>query len=215
MDAFHPRTGPHPVHVVHRIGAVCIGGFLIVFGAVGVARGVPLLSTVGAPVMGLYTNGLLTVLSLLVGTVLVVSAVRGGPAASSVSVVLGGLFLLSGLGNLVVAGTPMNVLAFQLPNIVFSLGVGVTLLTLGSYGRFTAHLPTDSPYLRDTVDGTPASTAEQRDARLGSRTAITELAAAERADALHHATPEQRRRLVEANRYRTHDERRSAWEASI
>ena len=215
MDAFHPRTGPHPVHVVHRIGAACVGGFLIVFAVVGFARGVPLLSTVGAPVMGLYTNGLLAVLSLLVGAVLTLSAVRGGTAASTVSVVVGGLFLLSGLGNLVVAGTPMNVLAFELPNIIFSLGVGVTLLTLGSYGRFTAHLPVDSPYLRDSADTAPASTVQERDARQNSRTAITELAAAERADALHHATPDQRRRLVEVNQYRTHDERRIAWEASI
>jgi hypothetical protein len=215
MDAFHPRTGPHPVHVLHRVGAAGIGGFLICFAAVGFVRGVPLLSTVGVPVMGLSQNGLLAALSLLVGAALVASATRGGPVASTVSVVVGGLFLLSGLGNLVVVGTPMNVLAFALPNVAFSIGVGLALLVLGSYGRFTGHLPADSPYLRDAEVDSRASLVAERDEHLTSRTSITELADAERADALHHATAEQRRRLLVVGRYRTHDERRRAWDASV
>ena len=212
MDAFHPRTGPHPVHVVHRVGAAGVGAFLVVFAATGIARGVPLLSTVGVPVMGLSQNGLLAALSLLVGAVLVVSAVRGGPAASTVSVVVGGLFLLSGLGNLVVVGTAMNVFAFALANVCFSIGVGLALLVLGSYGRFTGHLPADNPYLHDT--DAPESLVAERDEHQRSRASITELAEAERADALHHATPEQQRRLLEVHRHRSHDDRRRAWDAS-
>jgi hypothetical protein len=214
MDAFHPRTGPHPVHVVHRVGAAGIGGFLVVFAAAGVVRGVPLLSTVGVPVMGLSQNGVLAALSLLVGAVLVGSAVRGGSMASTVSVLVGGLFLLSGLCNLVVVGTSMNVFAFALPNVVFSIGVGLVLLVLGSYGRFTGHLPADSPYLHDTEAERSESLVAERDEHRLSRTSITELADAERADALHHATPEQRRRLLVVNRHRTHDDRRRAWDAS-
>jgi len=214
MDAFHPRTGPHPVHVLHRVGAAGIGGFLVVFAAAGFVRGVPLLSTVGVPVMGLYQNGVLAALSLLIGAVLVVSATRGGAMASTVSVVVGGLFLLSGLGNLVVVGTPMNVFAFALSNVVFSIGVGLLLLVLGSYGRFTGHLPADSPYLRDPKVDPRESLVAERDEHRRSRTSITELADAERADALHHATSEQHRRLRVVSRHRTQDERRRAWDAS-
>jgi hypothetical protein len=214
MDAFHPRTGPHPVHVVHRVGAAGIGAFLVVFAAAGLVQGVPLLSTVGVPVTGLSQNGVLAALSLLVGGVLVVSAVRGGAVASTVSVVVGGLFLLSGLCNLVVVGTPMNVFAFALSNVVFSVGVGLALLVLGSYGRFTGHLPADSPYLHDAATEPSESLVAERDEHRRSRTSITELADAERADALHHASPEQRRRLIAVNRHRTQDDRRRAWDAS-
>ena len=215
MDAFHPRTGPHPVHVVHRVGAAGVGGFLVVFAVAGFVRGVPLLSTVGVPVMGLSQNGVLAALSLLVGAVLVVSAVRGGPIASTVSVVVGGLFLLSGLGNLVVVGTTMNVFAFALPNVVFSIAVGLALLVLGAYGRFTGHLPADNPYLHEAAEvGEAESLVAERDERRSSRTSITELAEAERANALHQATPEQRRRLLVVNRHRNEHDRRHAWDAS-
>lgn len=214
MGVLNPRTGSHPVHTVHRVGAALLGAFLIVFAMVGMSQGVPLLSTEGAPVMGLYANGLLAGISLLVGLVLVASAARGGPTASMVSVVVGVLFLLSGLGNVIVVGTPMNMLAFQLPNIIFSLGVGVVLLVLGAYGRFTVNLPSENPYHRDTAKSAPAWTVEQHNERAHSRAAITELADAERADALHRATHDQHRRLAEVNRHRTQDERRQAWVAS-
>jgi hypothetical protein len=55
----------------------------------------------------------------------------------------------------------------------------------------------------------------ERDEHLTSRRSITELADAERADALYHATAEQRRRLLVVGRYRTDDERRRAWNASV
>lgn len=214
MTSIEPRSGPHPVHTLHRAGAAVIGAFLMVFAVVAFAQGVPMMSIDGAPVLGLSANGLLAGVSLVVGAVLLVSAVRGGPSASTVSVVVGGLFLLSGLGNLVVLGTAMNMFAFRLPNIFFSLAVGLVLVVLGSWGRFTGGLPTGSPYHRDVEGGAPALTVEQNDSHTRSRTAIGELADAECASAGHRATPEQSRRLAEANKHRGHDERLHAWERS-
>lgn len=215
MGVATPRTGPHVVHTVHRMGAGAIGLFLMVFGVVGFVQGVPMVGAEGTVVMGLYANGLLAGVSVIVGVVLAASAVRGGPTASMVSVVVGALFLLSGLGNALLLGTAMNLLAFRLPNIVFSLAVGAVLLILGSYGRFTGKLPPDSPYHQYTsVPPDLTLTVQQHQERLRHRGGAVDLADAERADALRQATAEQRRRLDRVDSHGSHDDRLRGWEES-
>lgn len=146
MSVLHPKPGPHRIHTVHRVAAAVLGTFLVVFGVLGLLAGPTLLSTEGAFVMGLTTNGLLSLISLIVGAVLLVAAVRGGPAASTILIVTGAGFLVSGLVNMFVLGTSMNMLAFSLANVVFSLVVGCFLLILGAYGRISGRLPEDNPY---------------------------------------------------------------------
>lgn len=207
MGVFTPNPGPHRIHTVHRAGAAALGGFLLLFGLMGVTRVTEFLSTTGTVIMGLTTNGLLTVLSMVVGAVLVVAALRGGPTASTVAVVVGGLFLLSGLGNALVLGTPMNMLAFGLPNVVFSIAVGFALVLLGAYGRFTGGLPASSPYaVREP--GRVAIAAPVTDG-----TVERAMAAAERAVARHAATAEQIARVRAAAPFRTHEDRRRAFAA--
>lgn len=213
MSVLHPEHGPNPVHTVHRIGAASIGAFLVLFAVLGLSRGLDYLSTEGTPVMGLSTNGLLSTISFIVGTGLVVAAVRGGPVASTVSVVVGVLFLLSGLVNFLVMSTSMNLLAFRLPNVVFSIGVGFVLLVLGAYGRITGRLPDGSPYSTGTQADVEAGESPPAQG-VGLAHADSELAAAERAQALHHATAEQSDRLRLVNQHRSHAERRRAWVAS-
>ncbi|MGI8815895.1 MAG: DUF4383 domain-containing protein [Pseudonocardia sp.] len=213
MSVLHPRPGPHPVHTIHRVSAAAIGGFLCVFGGLGLAPSPPMLTTVGAVVLGLATNGLLAVISLVVGVALLGSAAVGGPAASTISVVLGGLFLLSGIVNGVLVGTSMNVLAFQLSNVLFSLLVGGVLIITGAYGRITGGLPLDNPYHRDVPDDALPAIPEQRSAEVLGLAA--ELAEAERAYALHYATPEQIRRLEKVWVHRVAEDRRHAWRESI
>ena len=163
MGLLHPRPGPHPVHTVHRIGAGAIGGFLIVFGTAGLVQRPEMLASDGLAVLGLSTNGLLSVLSLLVGAILTGAAVRGGPTSSMVCLALGPVFLLSAIGNIFVLGTSMNMLGFSLPNVMFSLAVGAVLLVLGAYGRVSAVLPPDNPYVEARAASAPALDAARAD----------------------------------------------------
>jgi hypothetical protein len=199
---------------MHRVSALVIGAFLLVFGGLGMLHRVPLTSSTGEQVLGLSSNGLLAGLSVVVGGVLIVAGVIGGHQASTVSTALGALFVLSGLVNAVVLGTSMNLLAFRISNVVFSFVVGTVLLVTGAYGRFTGHLPLSSPYHRDEADDTAELTEEERAARALDRAAAPELADAERADALHHADPEQLRRLAIVHRYRRIEDRERAWRES-
>lgn len=205
MGSFSPRSGPHPIHTVHRVTAGGIGGFLLLFGLIGAARSTEFVSTSGPVVMGLFTNGLLATLSLVMGMVLLGASSWSGPVASTVSVAAGSLFLVSGVVNVLVLQSPLNMLAFRMTNVVFSLLVGATLLILGSYGRFTGSLPASSPYAR------PATPAMDRPH--GSPDAVLEraMADAERAVALHCATDEQAVRVRAASHHRRHDERLAAF----
>lgn len=205
MGPFTPDPAPHRIHTVHRAGAGALGGFLVLFGLMGAVRAAEFLGTTGPVVMGLTTNGLLATISMVVGSVLVVSALRGGPAASTVAVVVGALFLLSGLGNALVLGSPMNMLAFELPNVLFSVAVGTALLLLGAYGRFTGRLPASSPYARPDAGAVPPAGG------LGDGAVERAMAVAERAVAQHVATAEQLAAVHAAAAFRTPADRRRAF----
>jgi hypothetical protein len=214
------RVGPHGaghlqpaerVFAVQRSGALGVGLFLLAFGLVGLTRGVPLLSTQGAEVLGLSSNGFLSALSVVVAAVLVGAAVRGPRIASTVMIVLGGLFLASALANLAVLRTDLNVLAFGVRNVVFSLGVGLLLLVLGCYGRVTGNLPADSPYAHPRP-----STVELPDAPSTPEEVAAEelMREAEIAVVEHRATGEQRRRVQAMARVRSRADRRRVWMGS-
>lgn len=206
MDAFHPDRKPNRIHTVHRISAAALGCFLLLFGVVSFAAPVGFLATTGAVVFGLSTNGLLATVSVIVGAVLVFAAVRSGPTASSMLVVIGGLFVVSGVANAVVLDTALNFFAFRVSNVLFSLVVGTLLLTLGAYGRFTGSLPDTSPYHGDAT----ADAGDTPDRPVDPQTARA-LADAERATAEHAATAKQAAGVAAAAAYRTEEDRSRAY----
>jgi hypothetical protein len=91
--------------LVHRMGAAVLGVGLCVFGILGVANRLEFLSAQGKVLLGLGANGLLATISLIIGAVLVGAAFRGGRSSSTITVIIGVLFLLSGLLNLAVLDT--------------------------------------------------------------------------------------------------------------
>ncbi len=202
----HGAPGGQWVERVHRVGSVLLGLGLMVFGILGFVDQLKFLSTQGQEVLGLSSNGALSALSLIVGVTLIVAAVRGGRAASTTTAVIGGLFLLSGLVHLAILNTPVNLLAFRMRNVVFSLIAGMVLLFLGTYGRISAGLPADNPYYRsrhpDELDD-----GDQR------RPDDDEMIADELAVAEGHATPEQVQRVHADAQQRADEARRRAWEA--
>ena len=131
------------VYNVQRGGAVCVGAFLLVFGLIGIAGGLGFFSTEGERILGLSSNGLLSAISIVVGLVLIGAAFLGPRIASTVMAVLGCLFLLSALANLAVLNTDLNILAFEMRNVLFSIGVGLLLLTLGPVSYTHLTLPTN------------------------------------------------------------------------
>lgn len=138
----------HSLSKVYRVGAGLMGLVLLAFGILGLIDKIGFFDTGGDTVAGLNTNGALSVLSIVVGVLLFAGMVIGGNFASTLNIVFGCLFLLSGFVNLALLETDANFLAFQLQNVLFSFVVGLMLLVFGMYGRVSGGLPHDNPYWR-------------------------------------------------------------------
>jgi hypothetical protein len=200
---------------LHRVGAVVFALGIGTFGVLGLIDRLDMFSTTGRPVLGLSSNGLLSTVSLVVAAILIAAGLRGGRTASTVLVVVGAAFVASGLVNVLVLGTPLNLLAFRIPNVVFSFLAGALLLFLGAWGRFTGRLPDDNPYRRERLPGgepapLPAHFDDPDDA-----TAARELAEAERAVARHVADPEVVTRVAAVRAFRSPEDRVREWRRGV
>ncbi|MFJ3670404.1 DUF4383 domain-containing protein [Streptomyces sp. NPDC090106] len=138
----------HRLAAVYRYGAAFCGLTLLVFGALGFADELSPFSTDGDSIAGMSTNGVLSLVSVIVGVALVCGAVVGGNFASTLNMVVGTLFLLSGFVHVFILDKPSNVLGFGMTNVVFSFVMGLVILTFGMYGRVSSKLPHDNPYWR-------------------------------------------------------------------
>ncbi|MFJ8857022.1 DUF4383 domain-containing protein [Streptomyces sp. NPDC102451] len=138
----------HRLSQVYRVGAGLMGLLLVAFGILGLIDRIGFFDTGGDTVAGLNTNGALSILSICVGLLLFVGMVIGGNFASTLNMVLGIAFILSGFVNLALLDTGMNFLAFQMQNVLFSFVVGLLLMMFGMYGRVSGGLPHDNPYWR-------------------------------------------------------------------
>jgi hypothetical protein len=212
-----PGTGrapedAHRVYRVQRIGAFAVAGVIAVFGVLGLLNGLDFFSTAGERILGLSSNGLLSVISLVTAAVLVFSAFRSARTASTVMIVIGVLFLVSALANLAVLNTEWNILAFGLSNVGFSVVAGLVLLMVGAYGRVSGNLPADSPYARQS-DGDAVSTvtADEFPSTPAEFAAERAMRDAEVAVVQHVASFEQRRRVAAMAQVQTRKERREVW----
>ncbi|MFG2296925.1 DUF4383 domain-containing protein [Streptomyces sp. NPDC048603] len=138
----------HKLSKVYRVGAGLTGLLLVAFGILGLTDNIGFFDTGGDRVLGLNTNGSLSVLSICVGLLLFTGMVIGGNFASTLNIVLGLAFIASGFVNLALLDTELNFLAFQIQNVLFSFVVGVMLMWFGMYGRVGSALPHDNPYWR-------------------------------------------------------------------
>jgi hypothetical protein len=201
------------VFTVQRIGAVTVALVILVFGVLGFAGGLGFFSTEGEPVLGMSSNGLLSAISVVTAGVLIAAALRGPRVASTVMIVIGSLFLLSALANLAVLRTGLNVLAFEMTNVAFSVVAGLVLLLLGAYGRVTGNLPPDSPYARPAADVGSADTEPLDEYPSTPQEFAAERAMrdAEIAVVNHVATADQRRRVAAMAQVTSRPGRRRVW----
>ena len=146
MDFRDELPVDHRLASVYRVGAGLCGVVLLVFGCLGLADGLAFFSTSGEHVAGLTSNGLLSLVSIATAAVLIAGAVIGGNTASTINIVVGTLFVLSGFANLALLDSGANVLAFRIPNVLFSFVMGLVIATFGMYGRVSSKLSHDNPY---------------------------------------------------------------------
>ncbi len=197
---------------VHRVGAVFMGLVLWAFGILGLVSGLGFLETTENDMLGMSSNGLLSVISLVVGAVLIAAGARGGRTASTVTAGVGALFILSGLVNLGFLDTSANILNFTIPNVFFSFVVGMVLLLIGLYGRVSGGLSDDNPYRRER-EGRGGDDDTDRDASDQARLEeIDEQVHLEQLVAEGMATPEQDAQVDADRTRRAQEQHDAAWE---
>ncbi|MFE7167832.1 DUF4383 domain-containing protein [Streptomyces sp. NPDC057616] len=159
----------HKLAKVYRYGAAFCGLTLLVFGVLGFADELSPFSTDGQSIAGMSTNGVLSLISVLVGLALIGGAVVGGNFASTLNMVVGVLFLLSGFAHIFILDRGANVLDFGMTNVMFSFVMGLIILTFGMYGRVSSKLSHDNPYWRrrHAREAAHESLAARRRARNG------------------------------------------------
>ncbi len=138
----------HHLATVYRWGAALCGVILLVFGCLGFADALSPFDTSGDRIAGMTTNTALSVISVVVGFVLLAGAAVGGNTASTLNLTVGGSFLISGFYHLFVLDRSANFLDFGMTNVMFSFVMGLLILTFGMYGRVSSKLPHDNPYWR-------------------------------------------------------------------
>jgi hypothetical protein len=173
MKLYDHLPQDHRLGRVYRYGAALTGAALLVFGILGLLDDLAFFNTSGERVLGLSSNGALSVISIVAAAVLIGGAVVGGNIASNINLGMGLLFYLSGFVNLALLDTQANFLAFHFQNVMFSFAVGVMLLTFGAYGRVSGGLPHDNPYWR------ARHPVEAREARVPGEAAEAQGAASE------------------------------------
>lgn len=135
MLGFKNLPENHPLRRTYRIFAAVVGLVLIAFGVLGFLDGVGFLATGDETVLGMGTNGLLSLLSIVVGLVLVAGAVVDGNVDAYVNTLAGIVFMVAGLASLTFMRTSYNYLNFDMWNVIFSFVVGMILFAAGLYGR--------------------------------------------------------------------------------
>jgi hypothetical protein len=127
----------HRLSGFYRFLAALAGIFLLVFGIVGVVQtwGDPLFDRADVSALGLGTNLAFSLLSILVGAVVLVGAVIGGNLAHYLNLFGGGVFWAAGLVMLLLLQTDANFLNFQVATCVVSFLIGTLLVLAGLYGK--------------------------------------------------------------------------------
>jgi len=127
----------HRLRPLYRGLAVLIGLYLLIFGIIGVIKcaGDPFFDRGDVTVLGLKTNMAFAILSIIVGSIVLVGALLGRNADHFINMWLGGLFMFVGVFGLIVVRSGLNKLNFSVATCVVSSLIGTALLIAGLYGK--------------------------------------------------------------------------------
>jgi uncharacterized protein DUF4383 len=127
----------HPLRSFYRFLAFVAGAYIVAFGVVGIAvsHAHGTFSRDDVHALGLRTNLAFSVLSVLVGIVVIGVVLLGRNMDRNVNIVLGPGFMLVGLLMLTVMRTSANILNFDMATCIVSFVIGMVLSTSALYGE--------------------------------------------------------------------------------
>jgi len=152
----------HQLRSFYRFLAFLAGAYIITFGIVGIAvsSGHGAFSRDDVHALGLRTNLAFSVLSVLVGVVVIGVVVVGRNIDRNVNIVLGPGFMVVGLAMLTVMRTGANFLNFDMATCIVSFVIGLIFSTSALYGEVASaeHAAREEAFRHRTADPTATGT---------------------------------------------------------
>lgn len=127
----------HPLRNLYRTLAGLAGLYVLIFGITGLTRtwGTGFFERGRFFALGLRTNIAFSVLSVVVGAVVVVGAFIGHNVDRFINLVGGLVFLIAGMIMLGLLRTDLNLLNYTVTTSVVSFVIGLVMFTAGLYGK--------------------------------------------------------------------------------
>jgi hypothetical protein len=127
----------HPLRPLWRTLTALAGLYILIFGIVGLAQGGSdgFFGNDDTFALGLRTNPAFSVLSIVVGSVVLLGSVYGRNVDRFIDFGGGIVFMVAGLVMLALLRSSANFLNFQVSTVVVSFIIGSLLLTGGLYGK--------------------------------------------------------------------------------
>lgn len=130
----------HPLRPLWRGLAFLAGVYILVFGVLGFIQaqnaGLDWFAQAGLPsVMFLKANPAFSLMSIIVGAIVVVGSLIGRNIDRWINLLAGTVFLLAGMGMMLLLRTDVNFFGFTMSACIASFILGLVMLTAGLYGR--------------------------------------------------------------------------------
>ncbi|WP_431937436.1 DUF4383 domain-containing protein [Micromonospora sp. RP3T] len=127
----------HPARPIYRAIGGLVGLYFVVFGGLGIiaSAGNDFFAQDGTRVLGQGTNMGFSLLSILVGVVILVGTAIGRNLDVAVNQWLAYTLMVIGLAALAFLQTDANVLNFSIVTVIVVLTLSLVLLVAGMYGK--------------------------------------------------------------------------------
>jgi hypothetical protein len=127
----------HPLRPIYRALGFLAGAYLVVFGIVGLIQtsGHDFTGNIGVRVLGQQANLLWSIISLILGAIVVIATVIGRNADTEVDRFLGWGLLVVGCYGLATSRTDADFLGFGIATVIVTFLVGLVLITTSLYSK--------------------------------------------------------------------------------
>lgn len=137
----------HPLRPLYRTLGFLAGAYLVVFGIVGLINSSDL-SFAGlnsGTVFGLGSSVLWSIVSIVLGAIIVIAAVVGRNLDVAANKYLGWTLLVIGCYELATIRTDVNVFGFTIGTVIVTYGVGLLLILASLYGKVVPSVQAGAP----------------------------------------------------------------------
>ena len=127
----------HPLRPIYRALGFLAGAYLVVFGIVGLIQtsGHDFTGNIGVRVLGQESNLLWSIVTLILGAIVLIATVVGRNVDTETDKFLGWGLLVLGSYGLATSRTDANFFGFSIATVVVTYLVGLALITTSLYSK--------------------------------------------------------------------------------